>query len=45
MAEVRLELLGKRFGANEVLSDLSVTIRDGEFFAIVGPSWRGKPTP
>jgi len=44
MAEVRLEGVCKRFGANEVLSDLSLTIRDGEFFAIVGPSGCGKST-
>ena len=44
MAEVRLEGIGKRFGTNDVLSSLSLTIRDGEFFTIVGPSGCGKST-
>lgn len=44
MAEVRLEGIGKRFGTNEVLSNVTLTIRDGEFFTIVGPSGCGKST-
>lgn len=44
MAEVRLEQIGKRFGNHEVLSNLELTIRDGEFFTIVGPSGCGKST-
>ena len=44
MAEVRVEQIGKRFGNHEVLSNLELTIRDGEFFTIVGPSGCGKST-
>ncbi len=44
MAEVRLEHLSKRFGETTVLPDVSLTIRDGEFFTIVGPSGCGKST-
>jgi multiple sugar transport system ATP-binding protein len=44
MAEVRLEHLSKRFGSTIVLPDVTLTIRDGELFAIVGPSGCGKST-
>ncbi|WP_455377350.1 ABC transporter ATP-binding protein [Petrachloros mirabilis] len=44
MAEVKLEQIGKRFGDHEVLSNLDLTIGDGEFFTIVGPSGCGKST-
>jgi len=44
MAEVRVEHLSKRFGAASVLPDVTLTIRDGELFAIVGPSGCGKST-
>jgi len=44
MAEVKLEHLSKRFGATSVLPDVTLTIREGELFAIVGPSGCGKST-
>ncbi|MBI3014784.1 MAG: ABC transporter ATP-binding protein [Candidatus Tectomicrobia bacterium] len=44
MATVRLENLEKKFGAATVLSDLNLTIREGEFFTFVGPSGCGKST-
>ncbi len=44
MAQVQLEHLSKRFGATSVLPDVTLTIRDGELFAIVGPSGCGKST-
>lgn len=44
MAQVQVEHLSKRFGATNVLPDVTLTIRDGELFAIVGPSGCGKST-
>lgn len=44
MAEVQIEHLSKRFGATNVLPDVSLTVKDGEFFTIVGPSGCGKST-
>lgn len=44
MAEVRLENVHKRIGSAEIIPDLTVTIRDGELFTVVGPSGSGKST-
>jgi sulfonate transport system ATP-binding protein len=41
---VMLDGIGKRFGAREVLRDLSLAIAPGEFLAIVGHSGCGKST-
>jgi ABC-type sugar transport system ATPase subunit len=44
MAEVRLENVDKSFGGTQVIQNLNLTIRDGEFFVFVGPSGCGKST-
>ncbi len=44
MAEIRFERVTKRFGNNEVVKELDLTVRDGEFFTFVGPSGCGKST-
>ena len=45
MAEVRLAKVDKAYGkGKEVLSDLSLEIRDREFLVLVGPSGCGKST-
>ncbi|MEO8339463.1 MAG: ABC transporter ATP-binding protein [Nitrospirota bacterium] len=44
MAEVCIEHVSKQFGKTKVLPDVSLTIKDGEFFTIVGPSGCGKST-
>jgi multiple sugar transport system ATP-binding protein len=44
MAEVALRNITKRFGAIEAVHDLSLTINDGEFLVLLGPSGAGKTT-
>ena len=41
---IEVEHLVRRFGDIEALSDVSVTIRKGEFFSLLGPSGCGKTT-
>jgi spermidine/putrescine transport system ATP-binding protein len=43
-ADVRLEHVTKRFGEFTAVDDLSLTIREGEFFSLLGPSGCGKTT-
>lgn len=44
MAEIRLARLSKRFGDIRAVQELDVTIGDGEFLVLLGPSGAGKTT-
>ena len=44
MAEVRLDHVTKKFGGHTAVDDLSLTIADGEFFVLLGPTGAGKTT-
>ena len=41
---IRVEHLGKRFGSNEVLADISFDVAQGEVISIIGVSGTGKST-
>ena len=43
-SELRLDRIGRNFGEQASLSELSLTIRVGEFIALLGPSGCGKST-
>jgi iron(III) transport system ATP-binding protein len=43
-ASVQAQNIAVRYGANEVLRDVSFAIEPGEFFALLGPSGSGKST-
>jgi len=43
-SELRLDGIGRSFGKQAALRDLSLTIRGGEFIALLGPSGCGKST-
>ena len=44
MAEVALHQISKRFGNIAAINDLSLTINDGEFVVLLGPTGAGKTT-
>ena len=44
MAEVRLEGISKSFGDTRAIQGLDLTIHDGEFFVLLGPTGMGKTT-
>ena len=44
MAEVAFEQVQMSFGAIQVLKQIDLTVRDGEFLVLVGPSGCGKST-
>ena len=44
MAEIRLEGVTKRFGQTTAVADLDLTVRDGEFVVLLGPTGAGKTT-
>lgn len=44
MATVELRNIVKRFGEVEALSNISITVSDGEMFCLLGPSGAGKST-
>ncbi|MEF9437765.1 MAG: ATP-binding cassette domain-containing protein, partial [Candidatus Mariimomonas ferrooxydans] len=44
MAEIILRNITKNFGSVPVITDLSLNVKDGEFFTFVGPSGCGKST-
>lgn len=41
---IRINHALKKYGDNTIIHDLSLTIRDGEFFTLLGPSGCGKTT-
>jgi multiple sugar transport system ATP-binding protein len=44
MTEVALHDVAKRFGPVQAVADLSLTVADGEFVALLGPTGAGKTT-
>src|SRR6202162_3122934 len=44
MAEVEIRAVSKTFGKTPAVSDLSLTVADGEFVALLGPTGAGKTT-
>jgi ABC-type Fe3+/spermidine/putrescine transport system ATPase subunit len=44
LSEVRMERVGKRYGDRWALQDVSISVRPGEFYTLLGPPGSGKTT-
>ena len=44
MGQLEVQNLVKSYGAKEVIANISFSVRDGEFFVLLGPSGGGKST-
>ena len=44
MSEIRIKDAVKKYGNNTIIKELSLEIKDGEFFTLLGPSGCGKTT-
>jgi multiple sugar transport system ATP-binding protein len=44
MTELKLDNISKAFGDIQALQDVSLTVQDGEFFVLLGPTGAGKTT-
>ena len=44
MADISLNKVTKTFGLDIAVKDLSISITDGEFFVLLGPTGAGKTT-
>ena len=44
MAEIEFKQVAKKFGESWAVKPMDLTIRDGEFVALLGPSGCGKTT-
>lgn len=44
MADISLRNVSKKFGVETAVDDLSISISDGEFFVLLGPTGAGKST-
>lgn len=45
MGTIQLQNIDKYYGKNHVLKNLNLTIEDGEFMTLLGPSGCGKRLP
>jgi ABC-type multidrug transport system ATPase subunit len=44
MDSICISHLSKKFGKNQVLEDISLTVQSGEIFSYLGPNGAGKTT-
>ncbi len=44
MEAIKIENLVKRYGSKEVLSEINLSIKEGEFYCLMGPNGSGKTT-
>ncbi len=44
MAQIEFQSVTKKFGTNRALDDLTLSVGDGEFFVLLGPTGAGKTT-